>query len=46
MRQTRGRRARAILQPWLQGPRPVEVARRRLSHSRADGWPRQGGQCR
>jgi len=38
--------ARALLQSWLQGPRPPEMARRRLSHSGAARARGQGGQRR
>ena len=37
---------RALLQPRMQGPRPAEMARRRLSHPRAAGRSRKGGQRR
>src|SRR5258708_35578860 len=48
--QARDSRARALLQPWLQGPRPPQMARRRLPHcgpaGRRAGPLWQGGQRR
>ena len=43
---SRRSRAGAVLQPRLQEPRPVEMARRRLSHPRAAAPIREGGQRR